>query len=388
MYKGYKYRIYPTPNQERELNIALETHRRLYNQCLEIRKNTYEQTGKGVKYSDQSAWYKAQRADNPYYARLNFTSAQATMRRLDKAFQNFFRRVKTGEKPGYPRFKGRNRFNSMDFASYGNGCKINNERLYLQFIGNIRVKWHRPLEGTVKSLVIRREADQWYVAFRCLLPDVDKQPVNYHAVGIDVGLNSFYTTSDSDFKDNPRFLKESLSNLRIANRSVARKTNKKSNTRRKAVKQLQKIHRKVRNQRKDFHHKAARELVDTYGFIAAESLNIKGMIKNRRLSRSIQDAGWSQFLSILSSKVESTGGEYVEVAPHYTSQACSACGVNVKKSLSVRTHRCSSCSLVLDRDINAARNILLSGLGQSRGSLTWGGGPVRWLGSLADSSAR
>ncbi len=369
MYKGFKYRIYPNKTQVGELETMLETHRRLYNQCLEIRNSTYQEIGKGIRYSDQSAWYNAQRSENPYFARLNFTSAQATMRRLDKAFQNFFRRVKAGDTPGYPRFKGRNRFNSIDFASYGDGCKIKQGQLYLQCVGKLQVKWHRPIEGEVKSLVIRREADQWYVSFRCQLLAAEKPPINNKAVGIDVGLNSFYATSTGDFKANPRFLKKSLTELRVASRSVARKV-RGSVSRKKAVHQLQKVHRKVRNQRKDFHHKSARELTDNYGFIAAESLNIKGMVRNRRLSRSIQDAGWGQFLSILAYQAESAGGKYVEVPAHYTSQKCSGCGEMVRKSLSVRTHRCS-CGIVLDRDVNASLNILSLGLGQSPESLTW-----------------
>ena len=369
MYKGFKYRIYPNVSQQRELEIAIETHRRLYNQCLEIRKNTYEESGESVKYSDQSAWFKAQKPTNQYFTRINHTSAQATMRRLDTAFQNFFRRVKKGETPGYPRFKGQNRFNSIDFASYGDGCKIKAGRLYLQYVGNVRVKWHRPIEGEIKSLIIRREGDQWYVSFRCQFPDIEITSPSKDAVGLDVGINSFYVTSDGEFKENPRFLKKSLTDLRLANRSVSRKV-RGSGGRKKAVKKLQGVHRKVRNQRKDFHHKAAREIVDNYGFIAAESLNIKGMVRNRRLARSIQDAGWGQFLLILGNKAEQAGAKYVEVPAHYTSQKCSGCGEIVKKSLSVRVHTCG-CGLVLDRDENAARNILSLGLERNPGSVTW-----------------
>src|ERR1051325_6336487 len=148
MRRSFRYRLFPNTNQFRELEIALETHRRLYNACLEQRKTVYATEKRSVQYPEQSSWFKEQRATNPYFARLNFSSAQATMRRLDKAFANFFRRVQEGNsKPGYPRFKSRDRYDSVTFPAYGDGVRLKGTKLYVQHVGTIRVKLHRPVEG-------------------------------------------------------------------------------------------------------------------------------------------------------------------------------------------------------------------------------------------------
>lgn len=196
MLKAFKYRIEPSANQERELAITLETHRRLYNACLEQRKTAYETESRSIRYTEQSSWFKTERSTNPWFARLNFSSAQATMRRLDKAFQAFFQRIKTGKKPGYPRFKGRDRFDSFTYPSIGDGARLINRKLRLQHIGLIRVNLHRPTEGTAKTIAISRESGKWYAIIVCevVVPRLavsDKPPV-----GIDVGLESFLTTSD------------------------------------------------------------------------------------------------------------------------------------------------------------------------------------------------
>jgi putative transposase len=292
--RAFKYRLWTNANQERELTLALETHRRLYNQCLEQRKTSYETEKRSVKYTEQSAWFKAQRVVNPFFARLNFSSAQATMRRLDKAFANFFRRVQEGaDKAGYPRFKARDRFDSIEFPSHGDGIRLNGDRLRVQHAGTIRVKLHRPVEGTIKTVSLKREAGKWYVVFSCDLGVVTVKPSMLPPVGIDVGLESFLTTSDGKKEPNPRYLKTELPALRRAGRAVSRKKRDGSN-RRKAVRLLAKIHTRVRHVRREHHFQVACRLVLAYGLIAVESLNIQGMpgaTDSARQSRTPPGAG-------------------------------------------------------------------------------------------------
>jgi putative transposase len=365
MRQAYRYRLFVNTNQSQKLASALETHRRLYNACLNQRKTTYETDKKSIKYTEQSAWFKEQRLTNPYFATLNFSSAQATMRRLDKAFANFFRRIKEPTaKKGYPRFKSRDRYDSVEFPSYRNGIRLNGNKLYVQSVGNIRVKLHRPIDGTIKTVTLKRDGDKWFVVFSWEVSDVPIVNISKPAVGIDVGLTNFLTTSDSTVEPNPRYLKDALPQLRRVGRAVARKKKGGSN-RRKAVRRLQKVHVCVRNLRREHHYRVAHRLVLAYGLIAAESLNIANMLKNRRFSRAISDAGWAGFLSILRHKAAKAGVQFVEVDPRWTSQDCSQCGQEVKKDLSVRWHECPHCGLSLDRDQNAARNILARGLART-----------------------
>ena len=365
MLRAFKYRMFTNTNQERELSIALETHRRLYNECLSIRIMAYQCYGATFTYFDSSNWFTRQRKINPYFSRLNFSSARGTMRRLDQSYANFFRRCKEGaEKPGFPRFKGRDFFNSIEYPSHGDGIRLTGNRLRVQHVGIIRVKLHRPIQGKVKTLRLKREAGKWYVILSCELPDVPIIENGKPAVGLDVGLTHFLTTSDGKHEPNPRYLKTALPELRRAGRAVSRKKLRGKN-RRKSVGRLQKIHVRVANCRREHHFQLACRLVLAFGFIAAEALSIKNMLANGRLSRSISDAGWCSFLNILKHKAESAGVRYVEVDPRGTSQGCSACGQEVRKDLSVRWHECPHCGLSMDRDENAARNILARGLART-----------------------
>jgi putative transposase len=363
MLRAYKYRLYPNVNQARELATMLETHRSLYNACLESRKTVYETEKRSVKYTEQSAWFKEQRGENPWYARLNFSSAQATMRRLDKAFQAFFRRVKVGEEPGYPRFKGKDRFDSFTFPSHGDGSRFDAQAqsLRVQHVGVVKVRMHRLPVGEIKTLTVKREAEHWHVVLACEQPDIAIAPKSAEEVGIDVGLEYFASFSDGTPPiPNPRFLKESLPELRRKQRALCRK-HKGSNGRKRAKRGVSKLHAKIANQRREFHYLAANDIVARYGYIAAESLNVRGMVRNRRLSRAISDAGWSAFLTRFRHKAEEAGAVVVEINPRNTSQNCSACGEYVPKALHVRVHRCPYCGVILHRDENAARNILALG---------------------------
>ncbi|MCI0699729.1 MAG: transposase, partial [Planctomycetia bacterium] len=242
----------------------LETHRRLYNACLEQRKTACEATKKSVKYVEQSAWFKAERTTNHYFARLNFSSAQATMRRLDRAFAAFFRRLKTGQKLGLPRFKGRDRFDTVEFPSHGDGIRLNGNRLRASHVGTIRLKVHRPHQGTIKTVSLTCEADKWFVVLSRDLGEVAVQPNGLPAVGVDVGLEHFLTTSDGEHVANPRFLKAELPELRRLSRSLSRKR-KGGKNRCKARKRVAALHARVRNLRREHHFKTALSLVRRYG---------------------------------------------------------------------------------------------------------------------------
>ena len=360
MRKAFLYRLYVNETQSDKLDNLLRLARQLYNAALQQRRDAWKYQHKSLNYYDQANQLKEVRNEIPEFAQLNFSATQDMLRRLDKSFKAFFRRVKTGEKAGFPRFKSRDRFDSITFPTYGDGIKIKGNRLYVQNVGLLKIKMHRVLEGEINTVTIKRECGKWYVVFSDTV-EIKPLPVSDRTVGIDVGLKSFAVTSDSEYIENPRYLKEAEAALRVSQRSVSRKK-KGGNNRRKAVKLLAKKHLHVKRQRADFAHKIADNLVKNYGRIAVEDLRIKNMVRNHHLARSISDAGWGQFVSILSYKAEYAGREFVQVNPNGTSQICSGCGATVKKNLSTRVHNCPACGLSLNRDFNAALNIKRLGL--------------------------
>jgi len=362
MRRAFKFRLYPSANQERELGIMVETHRRLYNAALEQRKLAYETRGISLNYYAQANQLKDLREDDPYQARTNFSSEQATLRRLDTSYQNFFRRRKQGSRtPGFPRFKGRDHFDSVTFPTYGDGIRLNDNRLRVQHVGTIRTKVHRTVEGTVKTAAIKREADKWFVVLSCDLGSVVVPPSTLPAGGIDVGLEAFLTTSDGQRIENPRYLKAEIPKLRRLQRATSRKKRGGRN-RRKASRRVRVLHARVRNLRHEHHHQTALFLIRLYGLIGVEGLRVSNMLKNHSLARAISDAGWAGFVNVLRCKAERAGAEVVAVNPAWTSQDCSGCGVEVPKKLGERWHTCPHCGLSLHRDENAARNILARAL--------------------------
>ena len=360
MRKAFLYRLYINKTQSDKLDSLLNIARELYNTALQERRDAWKYQHKSLNYYDQANELKELRREIPEIAQLNYSATQDMLRRLDKSFKAFFRRVKAGEKAGFPRFKGYDRFNSITFPTYGDGIKIKDNRLYIQNVGLVKIKMHRVLEGEINTVTIKRECGKWYVVFSDTV-EIEPLPVSDRAVGIDVGLESFAVTSDSEYIENPRYLRGAEAILRVSQRSVSRKKKGGSN-RRKAVKLLAKNHLKVKRQRADFAHKVADNLVKNYGRIAVEDLRIKNMVRNHHLARSISDAGWGQFVNILSYKAEYAGRGFVQVNPNGTSQICSGCGATVKKSLSTRIHNCPACGLSLNRDFNAALNIKRLGL--------------------------
>ncbi len=362
--KTYKYKLKPTPGQERMLDRALMLCRHVYNAAIGERREAWQKCGVSVNYYQQKAELAGIKEAMPEYGEIYSQVLQDVVLRVDRAFQGFFSRVKTGETPGHPRFQGRNRFNSFTYPQLGEHrrARLDDSFLVLSKIGRIAVRWSRPMEGTPKTVTILREADGWYVCFSCA--DVPRQPLapTGQETGIDLGLKSFATLADGTMIHNPRCYRKAERRLKTAQRKVSRRK-KGSNRRRKAVKFLAKAHLKVKRQRTDFQHKAALQFVREYDAIYHEDLQTANMLKHHHFAKSIADAGWSQFLSILHAKAAWAGRRAVAVPPAYTSQTCSGCGVMVTKGLSVRWHSCPDCGTSLHRDHNAAKNI--ERLGQS-----------------------
>ena len=357
MRKSFKYRIYPTREQEDVLNYQLREACDLYNCALEERKGAWKLCRKFVTYYDQSHQLKTMRAEG-LIGLPNFSCSQDVLRRLNKAFQDFFRRVRRGDKPGFPRFKPSRRWSTLVFPSYGDGCKLREKKVYIHGVGEIKVKLHRPVEGKIKTVSIKREAGRWFVIFSVEYDPISL-PISTETVGLDLGISTFVTLSDGSEIDNPRFLSQAEKKIRIANRRLARRSNKRSNRRRESVIMLQRAYAHMRYQRADFHHKVARMLVNRYGLIAVENLNIKGMYPN--LSKSVNDAGWGLFLKKLAYKAENAGREFIKVNSRGTSQFC-LCGERVAKVLKERWHSCPICGLESGRDHVSAQIILARGL--------------------------
>lgn len=370
MIRTFKYRLYPRRSELERLDFLLDQARSIYNAALEQRINVYKTTGKGVTYPEQWAHFRDIRRENPdTLGQLNATSIQQLLRRLDKAFRAFFRRIKAGGTPGFPRFKAANRFRSLEFR-HGDGCKLKPGKqttLYVQNVGNIKVKFHRdlPAGSAIKHVVIKRSLGKWYVCLQVEVPETSIPEHQGSPIGIDMGIKFLLAFSDGRLIDNPRWLRSSQDRLRVAQRRLSRR--KKGSRRwRKAAFEVAKIHEHIKNQRLDFWHKTTRSVADNHSIIGVEDLHLSFMTSNRSLALSAHDAGLALFTRLLAYKAEEAGARVISVNPANTSQACSGCGVIVPKILSVRLHQCTSCGLALDRDVNAARNILALALQPAR----------------------
>lgn len=361
MLKTYKYRIYPTKAQESILNKMLEQCRWLYNKVLETRKDAYEQDGKSLGLYDTQNMIPQWKKEKESLKLVHSLVLQNVNIRVDLAFKAFFRRVKAGEEPGYPRFKGYGRYDSMTYPQYGNGANLVGDKLNLSKLGSVKVKLHRELCGTPKTVTIRRASSgKWFVSFSVEC-EAEPLPEEIKAVGIDVGLEHFATLSNGDQVDNPRFFRKEEKALAKAQRRLSKAT-KGTPERAKYRKVVSKIHERISNRRNDFAHKLSRTLVNTYGFIAFEDLSITNMMQNGHLAKSIGDAAWNQLVQYTSYKAVDAGRSVVLVDPRNTSKRCSRCSTLVEKALSVRVHNCPVCGLSINRDVNAAINILALGL--------------------------
>jgi putative transposase len=385
--RAYKFRLRPTLKQEAALSACLEDIRQLYNAALEERREAWRMGRHKVTFYSQDEQLKEIRAGDPErYGRWAFTCERAAIRRLDRAFQGFYRRVKAGEKPGYPRFKGRGWWDSIEWEEKNGGRwdsvphpKV--ARVYLKGVGHVRVHQHRPVKGRVKTITAKRESGRWYVVLSC--DDVPAEPLEPagSAAGIDMGVASFLTTSDGRHVPNARHLAATSARLAAAQRDLARKK-RGSSRRRKAAAKIAGLHGKVRRQRLDHAHQTALELVRAYDAIVHEDLKITNMTRRPKprpdgnggyepngaaakagLNKSIHDAGWGIFLRVLSAKAESAGRHVIAVSPRHTSQRCAQCGHTAAGNrINQAEFRCLACGHQAHADVNAARNILRAGL--------------------------
>jgi putative transposase len=333
--------------------------RELYNAALQHRSDVYRRTGETVSAYTQMRELSGIREVRPEFAKIHTHLLQDAITRLDRAFSSFFRRCKAGEKPGYPRFKGRDRYRTFTFkdASHNNGVRFasGGKRVKLSGIGNVKIKLHRPVEGRIKQASVTFSGDgHWYVAFACDGVQPKPLPATGASIGVDVGITTFAALSNGEMVANPRSYETAQRALGRAQRGVSRRK-RGSKRRHKAVGKLAKRHDKVSRARRDFQHKTALDLVRRFDVIAVENLNVKGLAQ-MVLAKQVHDAAWASFTTILRAKAENAGREVVAVDPRGTSQECSGCGSVVKKGLGVRVHTCT-CGLVMDRDTNAAINI-------------------------------
>jgi len=364
--RTYRYRLYPGEHQRETLAEILRLSCQIYNHMLAHRRKCWQASRQSVSYYDQAAmwrdWRNEDADDNPLRL-LNMSAGQQVLRRLDSAYRQFLK----GQR-GAPRFQKSTRFSSVNYKP-GDGAQIKDGKLYVQNVGTLRVRWHREQpDGELKNIVVLRKPSGWYALLQYELADPEVSPSRNPPVGIDMGLTHALALSDGSFVDSPRHLAVAQKHLRVLQRSVARKA-KGSANRKKAIAKLARQHERIDSQRRDFWHKTTRQLVNAYGAIALEDLNLAFMLRNGSLARVAHDTGLGMFRNLLDYKAASAGVEIAAVNPKGTSQACSGCGSIVEKSLSVRVHACPACGLVLDRDTNAARNILA--LGHRAYALTW-----------------
>lgn len=358
MKRTYKYRIYPNKTQKAKLEATLDTCRFLYNSALRERIEAYKK-GVSVNYFDQSRELSDCKLEISELDDVYGQVLQDVLRRLGRAYQNFFKRTRSKQIPGFPRFKGSSRYNSFTYPQ-ASRVNVHERTIYLPKIGSVRLKKHRDFDGVLKTCTIRRDVDQWYV---CLTVEVEvkiKLKVEVESsIGIDVGLSSFLTDSNGNKLDNPNHLENSESKLKERQAILSRKL-KGSKNKEKQRLLLSRMYRKIRNQRRNFHHTLSRRLIDNHELVCFEDLDINKMF-NGNYNRSIADAGWGQFISILRYKAEEAGTYAIAVDPSYTSVDCSRCGYPAYKDIHTRMHTCFYCGLVLDRDHNAAINILRLG---------------------------
>jgi putative transposase len=356
----FKYRLYPTKAQQNALKHTLEQCRLTYNSVLAVRKDAYERAGQSLSLYDTQRLLPAWKEEWSPLKDVFSQVLQNVCVRVDLAFQAFFRRIKAGEKsPGYPRFKGPGRYDSFTYPQLG--FKLAGDKLCLSKIGDVKIKLHRPMAGTIKTLTVRRASTgKWFACFSVEVEFGQPDPSPW-TVGIDVGLEKFATLSTGDTIPNPRFFRKEERALTKAQRKLSRLA-KGTPERARARKVVARVHERIKHRRADFTHQLSRKLADTFQIIALEDLRIPNMLKNHSLAKSISDAAWDQLIQYTMYKAAWAGRRVVLVVPRNTSQACSGCGELVKKALHVRVHSCPGCGLQLDRDVNAALNILALGL--------------------------
>lgn len=365
MRKTFKYRIFPNRKQRTKLNQTLEICREVYNSTLNLRRNTWEQEGKTLSFYDTNKLLPIWKVSNPELKNVFSQVLQEVQGRVDLAYKAFFRRIKKGEKPGYPRFRNFGRYDSFTFTQVG--FELKDDRLYLSKIGDIKIKLHRLIEGIIKTLTIRKDSiGNWYACFSC---EVEQKSLlmSTEMVGIDLGLTTFATFSNGETIERQRWIKQDEKDLERVQRKISR-LSKGAPERRKAIKTLNHVYTRIKNRRNNFAHQESRKLVNRFGLIVFEDLNIEEMKVNCRktINKGISDVAWGKMMNFSQYKAAEAGRGFIKVDPKGTTQECSSCGVYVFKDLSIRIHNCSNCGLKISRDLNAALNILARGLASLR----------------------
>jgi putative transposase len=391
----YRYRLYPTGRQREALEAQLRAACDLYNAALEQRRDAYRRCGKSVGYHQQSAELRTLRSAGLLSAKANFWSQQATLRQLDRAFAAFFRRLRRGESPGYPRFQSHRRFDTLTWTVKGNagGVALTGEgRLRLQGIGCVKVKWHRaiPADATLGEVKVTRRPGgrhgaRYYVAFYAERPKPERQPATGEAVGVDLGVRHLVTLSTGERLQGPGAGRTASPALRRAARRLARRR-RGSHRRAKALAQLARQREREANRRRDAAHKLARAIADRFQLIGVEALRIPNMVRSARgtrlapgtnvaaksaVNRAIADQSWGQLLTLIAYKAEEAGGRVLRVDPANTSRTCTACGAVDARSRKGSRFDCVSCGHRADADVNAAKVILSRALEQE--GIEWPG---------------
>ena len=357
-----KYRIYPNIETEAKLLEALETCRWLYNSLLEDSTKARE-AGKPLNKYDMQNSIPRLKEEYPVLDNVYSKVLQMVNYTLWGNIHGLSQSRKNGRRIGHIRFKGVGWYKTLNYNQ--SGFAFHDDVLHLSKIGDVRIKMHRPIGGKVKAVIIKREDARWYAVVQ-MDTEIHVLPKNDAVVGIDVGLRSFAVDSDGNTFDHPHYLGKTHARIKVAQRNLSRKT-KGSNNRGKARAKLAKLFYKVNNQRNDFLHKVSRYYVNEYGTICVEDLDVKGLKEkgyNKGMHRNIHDAAWARFIMIIDYKAESAGRKLIKVEARGTTQRCSRCGTDVPKELKDRVHDCPHCGLKVDRDYNAAMNILIAGLGQ------------------------
>src|SRR5436305_4482893 len=361
MRKTFQYRMYPTKKQTTKLNETLDECRWLYNHLLEMRKTAYEQEGKSLSLYGQQSTFPILKQERPSLEQVHSQILQNVAVRIDLAFKAFFRRIREhAEEPGFPRFKGYGRYDSFTFPQSGFSI-AHDDRVALSKIGSVKMVYHRPIKGKVKTCTVQRSSTgKWYVSFSCEV-EPERLPECPEQVGIDVGLKTFATLSNGEEIANPRFFRKEEKALAKVQRQHS-KLAKGTRQRRKHRKVVARVHERIAFRRDNFTHQESRQIVDRFGVICVEDLHVNRMTHNHCLAKSIHDASWTGFVDRLSSKAEEAGRMFVKVNPAYTSQECSRCHHRQKMPLRERIYQCRCCLLDIDRDLNAALNIRAVGL--------------------------
>lgn len=372
--RAYSYRIYPTGKQAKQMETVLYVCSRLWNYFLNQKIEVYKATKKSISCYDQIKEIPQLAIKDEVVRDVYAQVLQDVPRRLDKAFQMFFRRIKQGGTPGFPRFKGKDRYNSFLYPQNNGACfkLMEDGKLYLSKIGCVKIAYHREAKGNWKTCTVKKTCTgKWYIVITAEQESVKK--INTKpAIGIDLGLKEFAVLSDGTKIKRARFFKAEEKNLAKAQRKLAKQI-KGTKERKKAKRVVARVYERITNKRNNFTHQASRTIANKYGTICIENLNIKGMLENpsikiggkeisaKGIHRSIADVAWNEFSNQLTYKAEDAGGQVIKGNPKGTTQKCRVCGKVVPKDLSVRIHKCS-CGNIEDRDSNASKNILAVGL--------------------------